>query len=62
MGHVRKTQLCCALSPIHCCHGKAKMLFFCIVVDLHVAVNSIQPLSVDMERQKWVPSALLSTM
>ena len=31
-------------------------------VDLHVAFNNITPLSVDKERQKLVPSALLSTM
>jgi len=33
----------------------------CIFVALRVIVNRIKPLSVAMERQKWVPFALLSS-
>lgn len=32
-----------------------------IVVDLHVAVNNIKPLTVAMEMQEWVLFALLSS-
>jgi hypothetical protein len=37
------------------------MLYHCIVVDKHVAVNNIQPFHVAMERQEWFLFALLSS-
>jgi hypothetical protein len=37
------------------------MLSLCIVIDLHVAVNNIKPLSVAMEGHERVPFAMLSS-
>ena len=50
-----------ARSRNHCCYGNAKMRSVCIVVDLHVSVTSMKPFSVAMEKQQWVPFALLSS-
>jgi len=37
------------------------MPFICTVVDFHVSVNNIKPLSVAMQTQQWVIFALLSS-
>jgi hypothetical protein len=44
----------------HCCKGNATILSLRTVVDLHVAVNTIKPLSTALETLEWVPFALLS--
>ena len=44
----------------HCCNGSATILSLRTVVDLHVAVNTVKPLSTAMETLEWVPFALLS--
>jgi len=36
------------------------MLYVFIVVDLHVAVSSVKPLSVDMETQESIPCTQFS--
>jgi hypothetical protein len=38
----------------NCCNGNATFRSLCIVVDPHVAVNNINPLSVAVEKQKCV--------
>jgi hypothetical protein len=42
------------------CNGNATMPYICIVLDLHVTVNNINPLSIAMETQEPVPFAILS--
>jgi hypothetical protein len=42
-------------------YGNATMLLICIVVDFHVSVNNIKPLSFAMKTQQWVFFALLSS-
>ena len=49
-----------ARSRNYCCRGNAILCTFCIIVDFHVAVNNIKPLSVAMETQEWILFALLS--
>ena len=49
-----------ALSHNHCCYGNSTMVL-CIIVDLHVAVNNMKPLSVAIDVQRWIPSASLSS-
>jgi hypothetical protein len=44
-----------------CCHRNATVSSHLIVADLHVDVNNIKPYGGDMETQKYVPFAMLST-
>jgi len=44
-----------------CCHRNAIMSSHFMVADLHIAVKNIKPYSVDMETQKLVSFAMLST-
>jgi len=55
------TQTLWACLRNHCCNGSATFRSLCIVADLNVAVNNINPFSVAMEKQKWAVFVLLPT-